>query len=88
LVGSGALMGSGEDISLPWNMEALFRGLWDGDIEEADVSGVKVDPVTDRDKDVVVVRESVTVAIESLRATPCALKVDRAAAGVGSWSSA
>lgn len=76
-------MGSGEEISFPWNMEALLRGLGDGDdIEEAEVSGVKVDPVTDLDKDVVAVRDSVTVAVESLRATPGGSKTERAGAGV------
>jgi hypothetical protein len=74
LVDKGAFMGSGADISFPWNVEALFRGLLTTD--EVDVSGVKV---TDLD-----VRDSVTVAVESLRAT---LKAERGA-GVRSWSSA
>jgi hypothetical protein len=64
-------------------METLLRGLCDGDIEEVEVSGVRVDPVADLDKEVEAVRESVTVAVESLRATP-GLKTERGGVGEGS----
>jgi hypothetical protein len=61
-------MGSGAEISFPWNMDARFRGL--GAIEEVEVSGVKVDPPIDLDMEFAEASDSVTVAVESLRETP------------------
>jgi hypothetical protein len=85
---AGAPIGSGAEISFPWKVEARIRGLWDGDMEDEEESGVKVDPVTDRVKDGVVERDSVvTVTLDSLRATLGIRNTERLAAGVAEGSS-